>query len=54
MSSLTRRIVRRRLRAHPDYERPAQEFIMNADGSMEILHPTKGWRHVSAKRRLYG
>jgi hypothetical protein len=51
MSSLVRRIACNRRRRAPEYTAPAQQYVENPDGSMSILHPTKGWRRVSFKRR---
>jgi hypothetical protein len=57
MSSLIRRMGKRiakkvmskeELKAHKESKR--QSFRMHDDGSYDVLHYTKGWRHVSAKR----
>lgn len=50
MTSFVSRIRRRKIRSHPDYERPAQQYRYNPDGGYSVLHPTKGWRRVSGKR----
>lgn len=44
------KIARRRKRAHPDFEPAEQQARTLRDGSMIVLHPTKGYRMVSAAR----
>ena len=48
MTSIARQI----LRSNPNYEKPVrpQYTEWNEDGSYLTLHPTKGWKHVSAQR----
>lgn len=48
MSSLPRRIQRRKARQSTDYEPSTQPTQMFADGGYVTLHPTKGYRYVSA------
>lgn len=50
MSSLPRRIQRRNLRAKKDYEPKSRFSRVNADGSISVLHPTRGFRRTCAKR----
>lgn len=50
MSSYLRRIQRRAEKAHPDYEAKPDQVRVHEDGSFDRLHPTKGWKHTSARR----
>lgn len=51
MSSLPRRIQRRKARAHADYEPRDLTYRMHVDGSgYDVLTPTRGWKRFSAKR----
>lgn len=62
MSSFTARIAKRiavaRLTAEERQERKenkTQQFRQHADGiGYDVLHPTRGWRRVSARRVLAG
>lgn len=48
------KIARRRKRAHPDFE-PAEQVSRDMpDGSLLVLHPTKGFRRVSEARLRAG
>lgn len=49
MSSFTRRMQRRKLRAAADYEPRPQVTIVKYDGYI-TLHPTRGWRRVSQRQ----
>lgn len=48
------KIARRRKRAHPDFEPASQVSHEMPDGSVKVLHPTKGYRRVSEARLLVG
>ena len=48
------KIARRRKRAHPDFEPAEQQARTLSDGSMKVLHPTKGYRRVSEARLRAG
>lgn len=48
------KIARRKRRAHPDFEPAEQQARTLPDGSMIVLHPTKGPRRVSARRLAVG
>lgn len=48
------KIARRRKRAHPDFEPAEQVSREMPDGSLMVLHPTKGYRKVSAARLAAG
>lgn len=50
MSSLLRRLRRNALRKSADYEPNTQPTVVYPDGSYRTLHPTRGWRYISAKR----
>lgn len=50
MSSLLRRMQRKLLRSSASYVAPAGQVRVHADGSYDALHPTRGWKHISAKR----
>jgi len=53
MSSFPRRWQRKRLRNAADYK-PAEPIVcLHKDGGYSVLHPTKGWRRVSALRARY-
>jgi hypothetical protein len=55
VSSLTRRIIRNRLRKLEDYKPSPQPLTSLSDGGYKTLHPTKGWVKVSGKRvRAFG
>lgn len=49
MSSFTRRMQRRKIRAAADYEPKPQVTIITDDG-YRTLHPTRGWRRVSQRQ----
>lgn len=49
MSSFLRNLQRRVKRNAPDHE-PPEQYIEAISGGYRTLHPTKGWRRVSAKR----
>ncbi|QDP53752.1 MAG: hypothetical protein GOVbin7759_39 [Prokaryotic dsDNA virus sp.] len=50
MSSYPRNLQRRAVRALPDYEPSTRPHVDLPDGGYAVLHPTKGWRAVSARR----
>jgi len=57
MSSFIRRIGRRIAKSkmtkaeYADYkESKSQTFVQHDDGGYSVLHPTRGWRKVSARR----
>lgn len=50
MSSLPRRIARKRKRLTGDWPARERPFRSEGEGGYSTLHPTKGWMRVSAKR----
>ena len=51
MSSMLRNLQRKALRRSPDYVTPSQGFRLHKDGTgYDVLHPTRGWKRVCAKR----
>lgn len=48
------KIARRRKRAHPDFEPAEQVSREMPDGSLKVLHPTKGYRRVCEARLKAG
>ena len=53
MSSFLRNLQRKAARKSSDYVAKPQPFEINDDGSYRTLHPTRGWRHVCARRARY-
>lgn len=54
MSSLPRRLQRKRARTAGTYENAPEIYIYGSDGGYSVCHRTKGWRRYSAKRVLAG
>lgn len=50
MSSLLRRIQRKKLRNSPDYDPKPQPTFPTGDGGYWTLRPTKGWIKISGAR----